>query len=81
MCEHRFFFDAGHEYAWFIDIFPSFCERRSNCVFVAWFGFVQVLFGYLQESERKFLDTSSMCRACKDPAGKPVDPLEQQVGQ
>lgn len=41
---------------------------------------VQVLFGYLQESETKFLDTTGMCRACKDSAGKPVDPLEQQVG-
>ncbi|CAN0178083.1 unnamed protein product, partial [Ectocarpus fasciculatus] len=39
---------------------------------------LQVLFGYLQESETKFLDTTSMCRACKDSAGKPVDPLEQQ---
>ena len=40
---------------------------------------VQVMFGYLQESEKKFLDTSSMCRACKDAGGQPVDPLEQQV--
>ncbi|CAN0006747.1 unnamed protein product, partial [Laminaria digitata] len=40
---------------------------------------LQVMFGYLQESEKKFLDTSGMCRACKDAGGQPVDPLEQQV--
>lgn len=49
------------------------------CVSFGCFCLVQVLFGYLQESEKKFLDTTGMCRACKDPAGKPVDPLEQQV--
>lgn len=39
----------------------------------------QVMFGYLQESEKKFLDPRAMCRACKDAGGQPVDPLEQQV--
>lgn len=37
------------------------------------------MFGYLQESEKKFFDTRAMCRACKDVNGNPVDPIEQQV--
>lgn len=55
------------------------CLLGPNMIAILCVSCAQVMFGYLQESEKKFLDTRGMCRACKDAAGQPVDPLEQQV--
>ena len=40
---------------------------------------VQAVFGYLQESEKQFVDARGVIVACKDGNNQPLDLHEQQV--